>query len=160
SPKLGPRRIPATGRVGFPRDDYTPFGLLANPSAQARSWVEGSGGVLRATEHHPGFGWLEPWATRPAHGVSLEIGFEHGGERFLGRDAFTPLSLSSGYHSGNLFDYTWEHAGLGYEVRFFRLGPHTIVGRWRITNPNSEALNARLLVGVCVWFEAGARPRA
>ena len=47
---------------GFPRDDYTAHGLLANPYAVARSWKAGSGGVLRTSREGLGVGWVYPWA--------------------------------------------------------------------------------------------------
>ena len=33
--------------AGFPSDEYTPHGYLANPFAVAHSWSEGEGGCLR-----------------------------------------------------------------------------------------------------------------
>jgi hypothetical protein len=137
--------------VPFPLDDYSPFGLLANPWAEARSWTEGSGGTLRATEQRPGFGWLEPWATRPRRARALELGFEYRGRRYLTRKDFAEIGLSSSHHSANLFEYSWQHADLVYRVRLFSAAPDCLAARWIVRNESQQSQRVRALFGDCLW---------
>ena len=55
----------------FPIDDYTPFGYLANPYHRARSWTDVEAGLIRSTDDHVGFGWVEPTARKPTPGDAL-----------------------------------------------------------------------------------------
>lgn len=138
--------------MGFPRDDYTPFGLLANPWAFARSWTDGSGGVLRATEQRPGFGWLEPWGLAPKRSIALEVGFADGERAFLTRGDFASVGLRSAYHSANLFEYEWAYRGLVYRVRFYATSPDAITADWIIRNTTPDEMTAQLLYGPRFWI--------
>ena len=107
---------------GFPIDDYTPHGYLANPHAFARSWSEGHGGNLRSTAVAVGFGWLYPWARGARTGAQLEIGIEHGGDPLVTRVDFDRLGLSAPHHSALLFEYAWDLDVLTCRARFVLVG--------------------------------------
>ena len=107
---------------GFPRDDYTPHGYLANPYAFARSWSDGQGGNLRSTEGAVGFGWLYPWARGARAGAQLELGIASADRRLLSRADFELAGLSAPHHSALLFEYAWELRGLECRARFVLLG--------------------------------------
>lgn len=137
-----------------PREDFTPFGLVANPGAFARSWHDGSGGTFRATEQRPGFGWLEPWQLRPRRAFGLELGFEQDGRRFLTRADFTAVALTSPYHSANLFEYAWLYGTVSYRVRFSCGGPRTLVARWEVRNDGPDSQPIRAIHVVWAWTSA------
>ena len=58
---------------GFPTDDYTPHGYLANPFAVAHSWTEGEGGCLRTSREYLGLGWQLPWTQNAKASVELIV---------------------------------------------------------------------------------------
>ena len=111
---------------GYPSDQYTPHGYLANPSAFATSWQDGYGGSLRSTGETVGFGWLYPWALRPAAGAQLQIGVAVAGERLLHRADFTRADLVSPHHSALLFEYAWRLRGLAFRARFTLVDDDTL----------------------------------
>jgi len=140
-----------------PRDDFTPFGLVANPAAYARSWSDGFGGVFRATEQRPGFGWLEPWQLHPRRAFGLEVGIEHAGRRYLTRADLAELGLASSYHTANLFEYEWQHDFVLYRVRLFCDGPRTLVARWELRNESPEERLVRPITASWAWTRDGER---
>jgi hypothetical protein len=111
---------------GFPRDEYTPFGYLANPYAVARSWSEGKGGNLRSTDDSVGFGWLYPWARGAEAGAQIEIGVGRGSELMLARSDFERAGLYASHHSANLFEYTWSCWGVTWCARFVLVGENEL----------------------------------
>src|SRR4051794_10112044 len=103
---------------GFPTDEYTPHGYLANPFAVAHSWSEGEGGCLRTSREHLGLGWQFPWAQNAKASVELVIRLEGDGQRFEKRADFAALGLVSTHHSANLFVYRWEALGRIWTAAF------------------------------------------
>ncbi|MDP8922986.1 MAG: hypothetical protein M3O34_08945 [Chloroflexota bacterium] len=97
--------------TGFPRDDYTPHGLLANPYAVARSWQEGSGGVLRSSREGVGLGWVYPWALGAEAGAELRVDIRYGGRQLF--DAAGSDRVRATHHSARLLELAWE--GFGYD---------------------------------------------
>src|SRR3712207_1215331 len=89
----------------FPVDSYTPFGYLANPTAFARSWREGSGGALRSTEERPGFGWWYPFHQRARAVYALEAALTFDGRCYESRADWAALGLHSAHHGARLFSY-------------------------------------------------------
>ncbi|HYU18914.1 MAG TPA: hypothetical protein VEQ11_09475 [Chloroflexota bacterium] len=111
---------------GFPRDDYTPHGYLANPYAFATSWTQGHGGNLRSTREAVGFGWLYPWARDARAGSQLEIAVSYGAESLVTRADFERFGLSAPHHSALLFEYLWRIAGFEFAARFVLVGEHEL----------------------------------
>jgi hypothetical protein len=132
-------------------DDYTPFGLVANPWAEARSWEAGSGGTLRTTEQRPGLAWLEPWATRPRRAYGLELGCAAGGTALLTRFDLRRQGLRSSYRSANLFEYAWAADGFTWRLRCFLAGPDALVAQLRLGSAYAEARTARLWLARWLW---------
>jgi hypothetical protein len=89
--------------LGFPTDDYTPHGYLANPFAVAHSWTEGEGGCLRSTRNQVGFGWQLPWSLRAQAGVDLVVELRGDGQSLVTRADFADAGLISPHHTSNLF---------------------------------------------------------
>ena len=107
----------------FPRDDYTPHGLLANPYAVAHSWQEGSGGVLRTSREGVGLGWVYPWALGADAFAELRVDVWCGGRRLFGdangnRDAVGWDRLRATHHSARLLELAWEGLGYGWTASF------------------------------------------
>src|SRR5215213_4452954 len=92
----------ASPTEGFPRDDYTGHGYLANPYAYARSWSDGHGGNIRSADTALGFGWLYPWALNAKVGVRLEIALVGGNGPLITRADFESAGLSTPHHSSLL----------------------------------------------------------
>jgi hypothetical protein len=103
---------------GFPLDEYTPHGYLANPFAVARSWSESEGGCLRTTRDFIGLGWQLPWALRAQASVDLVVTLGDDGPRQPRRSTFGSASLVSPHHSANLFVYRWEELGRIWEAAY------------------------------------------
>ena len=59
--------------MSFPRDDYTPFGYLANSAARATSWGDLHGGTLRTPNDVVGMGWQYPWDRHPTAAVEVAL---------------------------------------------------------------------------------------
>ncbi len=108
--------------AGFPTDDYTPHGYLANPYAVAHSWSEGSGGNLRSLDDGVGFGWVYPWARDAQAGAGLRIAMRHGERLLLTREDFAAAGLTAPHHSAHLFEYAWIWLGLACAARFVLIG--------------------------------------
>ncbi|HZO28245.1 MAG TPA: hypothetical protein VFH48_19900 [Chloroflexota bacterium] len=104
--------------VGFPVDEYTPHGYLANPYAVAHSWSEGEGGCLRSSRNHVGFGWQLPWALRAQASVDLVVSLEGDGHQLVTRADFDAAGLISPHHSANLFVYRWQAFGKTWEAAY------------------------------------------
>lgn len=109
---------PADALCGFPTDEYTPHGYLANPFAVAHSWSEGRGGNLRSTDEAVGFGWVYPWARGARAGAQIEIGLVHDGGRLFARNDFERVGLTAPHHSALLFEYAWQLEGARCRARF------------------------------------------
>lgn len=93
--------------MSFPRDDYTPYGYLANPAAAAASWESPRGGTLRSADDMIGFGWHYPWDRGPRAIAELVIRLRAGEQLYTSRDEWSRLGLHSSYHSSLLFRYDW-----------------------------------------------------
>src|SRR4051794_15087653 len=107
--------------TGFPPDDYTPHGYLANPYAVAHSWadgIEGEGGCLRTSREYLGLGWQLPWALRAKASHELMIELAGDGQRFERRADFAAAGLTSPHHSARLFVYRWEALGRVWEASY------------------------------------------
>jgi len=100
---------------GFPRDEYTPHGLLANPAAMAHSWSEGSGGVLRTTRDPScvGVGWVYPWALGAEAGAELRVTIRDG----------AALQIHAAHHSARLFEFGWHARGYRWRARYTLIAP-------------------------------------
>src|SRR5688572_1788742 len=103
---------------GFPDDEYTPHGYLANPSAVAHSWSEGEGGCLRTSREQLGLGWQLPWALRAQASIDLVVTLEGDGQRLLTRADFDAAGLHSPHHSANLFAFRWPGVGRIWEAAY------------------------------------------
>jgi hypothetical protein len=112
---------------GFPTDEYTPHGYLANPFAVAHSWTEGEGGCLRTSREYVGIGWQLPWALRAQASVELVVTLEGGGQRFERRADVASAGLISPHHSASLFVYRWEALGRVWEAAYTLSEPHLLV---------------------------------
>src|SRR5215212_1448167 len=107
--------------TGFPPDDYTPHGYLANPYAVAHSWadgIEGEGGCLRTSREYLGLGWQLPWALRAKASIELVIELAGDGQRFERHADFAAAGLTSPHHSAKLFAYRWEALGRTWEAAY------------------------------------------
>ncbi len=96
---------------GFPIDEYTPHGYLANPFAVAHSWNDGGGGCLRSSREYIGFGWLLPWTLRWRANVELLVVLKHGDQTLATRADFEACDLRSTHHTADLFEYRWVAFG-------------------------------------------------
>lgn len=135
----------------LPADDYTPFGLVANPWAEARSWEVGTGGTLRTTEQRPGLAWLEPWATGPRQARGLELGCALDGRALLTRADLQLFGLTSPRRAAHWFEYRWWLGGLDWRARLFLVGPDALVARLTLHNTGSEPRRARLWLARWLW---------
>lgn len=114
--------------AGFPTDEYTPHGYLANPFAIAHSWTEGEGGCLCTSRDYVGLGWQLPWAQNARAGVELVVTLEGAdGRRFERRADFKDTGLVSPHHSATLFVYRWEALGRAWEAAYTLAEPHLLV---------------------------------
>src|SRR4051812_27199467 len=104
--------------TGFPADDYTPHGYLANPFAVAHSWTDGEGGCLRTSREYLGLGWQLPWALKAQASVELIVQLEGDGQRLGRRADFAAAGLTSPHHSATLFVYQWEALGRRWEAAY------------------------------------------
>jgi len=111
---------------GFPEDEYTPHGYLANPYAVAHSWSEGDGGSLRSSREHVGFGWLLPWPQWSRVVVDLIVVLRRGAETLVTRADFAEHGLHAPHHASRLFVYRWQAFGRTWEASY------TLVGRDRL----------------------------
>jgi hypothetical protein len=98
-------------QYGFPPDDYTPHGYLANPHAVAHSWSDGEGGCLRSSRSHLGVGWQLPWALKAQASADFVVALECGEERLVTRADFASCGLFSPHHSSQLLTYRWQAFG-------------------------------------------------
>ena len=138
----------------LPTDDYTPFGLVANPWAEARSWESGTGGTLRTTEQRPGLAWLEPWATGPRQARGLELGCALDGRELLTRTDLQPFDLSSPRRAAHFFEYRWQLGGPDWWARIFLAGPDALVARLTLRNSGPAPRQARLWLAHWLWARA------
>ncbi len=107
----------------FPTDDYTPHGYLDNPYHTMRL---NPSGVIRSRPA-VGFGWWvraypgSPYGKVFAYAAHLNIGIRLGDKVLLTPEDFERerVTLSSPYHTKNLFTYAWELDGVQFSVRFF-----------------------------------------
>ena len=88
--------------MSFPRDDYTPFGYLANPAARATSWGELHGGTLRTPNDVVGMGWQYPWDRHPTAAVEVALRLTVGERVYAGRDDGESLTGMTGKSYGEL----------------------------------------------------------
>ena len=112
----------ASPTEGFPRDDYTGHGYLANPYAYARSWSDGHGGNIRSADTALGFGWLYPWALNAKAGARLEIALVGGDGPLVTRADFESAGLATPHHSSLLFEHSWTSGGITGRARFVLAG--------------------------------------
>src|SRR5713226_1343529 len=94
--------------MSFPRDDYTPFGYLANPYHRARTYADVEAGLLRSTDDVVGFGWVEPTARKPAREARIVLLLRWNGKVYQTRADFARLGYRSRHHSSSLFSYDWD----------------------------------------------------
>ncbi|MCC6175136.1 MAG: hypothetical protein IT305_07515 [Chloroflexi bacterium] len=114
----------ARSRGGFPDDDYTPHGYLANPFSGATSWNDGDGGVLRSSRDTVGLGWRLTWALGAQAGCDVVVMLP--GEARAGglgtplrtRAEFDAVDLVSPHHSSRLLAYRWRAFERIWEARF------------------------------------------
>ena len=151
--------------AGFPVDEYTPHGYLANPFAVAHSWSEGEGGCLRTSREDIGFGWQLPWALRAQAGLDLVVTLGDGRARVLRRAHFEGAGLHSPHHSANLFVYRWDWLGRTWEAAY-TLVEQDVLGLQVTWRPWSDAAAAesapeqteprqtRLTIGLVGWRRA------
>jgi len=112
--------------AGFPVDEYTPHGYLANPYSVAHSWSEGEGGCLRSSREYVGFGWQLPWALRAQASADLIVTLEADDQRLVTRADFDAAGLVSPHHSANLFVYRWEAFGRSWEAAYVLVEQDTL----------------------------------
>jgi hypothetical protein len=102
----------------FPRDDYTPYGYLANPFHRARAWTDSEAGVLRTTDDLLGLGWLEPTARKPSRELAIAVMVRWNGRLYRTRADFARIGYRSRHHSAMLFSYDWDMDFVAGTVRF------------------------------------------
>lgn len=107
---------------GFSRDDYTPHGLLANPYAIARSWKDGSGGVIRTSRAGVGLGWVYPWALGAEAHAELRVDVRQGGRPLFGGSQAVEGQLRATHHSARLLELAWEGFGYRWTASFVLVG--------------------------------------
>jgi hypothetical protein len=130
--------------MSFPRDDYTPYGYLANPAARATSWEDLRGGTLRTPGDVVGMGWHYPWDRHPRATVELVLRLTAGERRYAGRDDWAALGLHSAYHSVLLFSYNWSAGDVAGEFRCCLADPDTLVGVVELRNEAPFARRQRV----------------
>jgi hypothetical protein len=122
----------------FPIDDYTPFGYLANPYHRARSWTDVEAGLIRSTDDHVGFGWVEPTARKPTLEAAIVVLVRWGGRLYVTRSDFGRLGYRSRYHSSRLFTYNWEMDDAEAELSFALADRDTLFAQLSVTNPGAR----------------------
>ncbi len=154
-------------RYGFPADDYTPHGYLANPHAVAHSWSDGEGGCLRSSRCHLGIGWQLPWALQAKASADLVIALECDGQRLVTRADFARCDLTSPHHTSQLLTYRWQAFGCDWDASFAliadgQLGLQVVWSSLPFTTGTQEPRTIRLTVGVVGWRrpDPGTSPRA
>ena len=108
---------------GFPRDDYTPHGLLANPYAVARSWKEAYGGVLRTSRDGVGVVWVYPWALGAEAHAELRVEVLRGERRLPGDTGVVGDHARATHHSARLLEIVWEGLGYRWTASFVQVAP-------------------------------------
>jgi hypothetical protein len=126
---------------GFPTDDYTPHGYLANPFAVAHSWAEGAGGSVRTSREYVGVGWHLPWPQNAKASVELVVMLAGDGQRFERRADFASAGLTSPHHSATLFELRWEALGRRWEASFALLGRDALglEVKWTPSSPTNPS---------------------
>lgn len=143
----------------FPDGDYTPFGYLDNPGHSA---VLNRSGAIRSVPPL-GFGW---WARRMpwpyGEGTLREVNYLsllHLSVIIDGEDVFHTaedfaahgVTISSRYHTKNLFSYDWEHKGLKFRISYVLANPDALLARFEVTNTGQDqrrlALHATNIYG-------------
>jgi hypothetical protein len=113
-------------QYGFPPDDYTPHGYLANPHAVAHSWSDGEGGCLRSSRSHLGVGWQLPWALKAQASADFVVALECGEERLVTRADFASCGLFSPHHSSQLLTYRWQAFGYTWDASYVQVDPNAL----------------------------------
>ena len=147
---------------GFPRDDYTPHGLLANPHAVAHSWKEGSGGVLRTVRSWTpvsepiGVGWLYPWALGAQAGIELLIDISRGDHFQSFGWEFERTTLRSPHHSSQLIELEWTSFGHQWNAAFVLVGESEVGLELVGARQASEESNEPVVIAVSLegWRNA------
>jgi hypothetical protein len=104
--------------LGFPTDEYTPHGYLANPFAVAHSWSDGEGGCIRTTRDQIGVGWQLPWSLRARASADLVVMLRAPGKMMMGRARFDAAGLGSPHHTSRLLVLRWSAFGRVWEAAY------------------------------------------
>ena len=118
----------------FPRDDYTPFGYLANPFHRATSWSATEAGLLRSLDNAVGFGWVEPTARKPSFELGLALAIRWQERLYRARSDFARLGLHSRHHSSRLFSYDFALDDVSATLDFALADRDALVGRLELTH--------------------------
>lgn len=129
----------------FPKDDYTPYGYIDNPSHTA---VLNRSGILRSVPPL-GFGfWCRrlpfPYgegARRRINYLSfLHLSLSIGGVRLHTETDFrrTRVSLASKYHTKTMMSYDWGLGGLSFSAKYFLANEHALVCVLESENHNED----------------------
>ena len=130
----------------FPASKYTPNGYLSNPYHTA---VLNRSGVLRSAPPL-GFGyWARPlpWPyggatfgfglTRHRNYLSLmNFALVVDGKVYQSNEDFknNGVEIYSDYHTKNMMNYVFELDGLKFRLKYFQVGEHSIVCRFKVEN--------------------------
>ncbi|MCC7367527.1 MAG: hypothetical protein IT306_03840 [Chloroflexi bacterium] len=147
-------------RYGFPADDYTPHGYLANPHAVAHSWSDGEGGCLRSSRTHLGVGWQLPWALQAKASADLVVALECRGERIVSRADFSACDVFSPHHSATLLTLRWQAFGRTWDASYVqvdadRLGLELVSSALPGEPDGPVSDPVVLTVGVVGWRQPG-----
>jgi hypothetical protein len=136
--------------MGFPLDDYTPFGYLANPAARATSWQEHHGGALRTALDAVGLGWAYPWDRRPTATVELTLALTAGERRYVEREQWEALGLHAAYHSARRLTLDWTVTDVIGSCAFVLADADTLVAHLTLRNeaPFARRLGCQVLARV------------
>ncbi len=140
----------------FPRDDYTPFGYLANPYHRARSWSESEAGLLRSPDETVGFGWVEPTARRPILEARLALVIRWNGRVYQSRADFSRLGYRSRHHSTSRFSYDWNLDAATAELAFALAERDALVATLQLANTSALPLECHVFLLGQVWSRDGS----
>lgn len=136
-------------QMGFPRNDYTPFGYLDNPW---HTWDLHQSGVLRSLPGI-GFGLYYPagpggyfdYSRNGVYVAELVLAFRIGERVLLAPEDFRPGQLTSPYHSKNIFQYAFEEDGVHVTVSFFQVNEDALAARIEIEGATPQTQQVQVL---------------
>jgi hypothetical protein len=90
--------------------------------------------LLRTTDNHVGFGWVEPTARRPTVEAAIVLVLKWNDYLYETRSDFNRIGLSSRHHTTSLFSYDWQMDVASGTLTFALAERDALVGELTLRN--------------------------